>query len=204
MRIRPAGDSALLVELDDLAAVHALRAGVLDAGLSGVEDVVAGARTLLLVIDPLTADRRAITAALPDLLADAAGSAVEGPLVEVPVRYTGPDLDEVAGLTGFRPAEVVRRHSAPIYTVAFLGFSPGFGYLVGLDPALHVPRRDTPRPSVPAGSVAIAGDSAAIYPQPTPGGWRLLGSTELRVFDPAADPPALLAPGHRVRFVPIT
>ena len=123
-----------------------------------------------------------------------------GDLVEIPVRYDGEDLDEVAQLTGLDPSEVVRRHTAPTYTVAFLGFSPGFPYLVGLDPALEVPRLDTPRTSIPAGSVGLAGTQTGIYPTASPGGWRLIGRTEATLFDPARDPPSRLAPGGRLRF----
>lgn len=120
----------------------------------------------------------------------------------MPVHYDGADLDEVATLTGLPVEEVVTRHAGPTYTVALLGFLPGFPYLTGLDPALRVRRRDTPRTAVPGGSVAIAADQTAIYPRRSPGGWRLLGRTELVLFDPDQDPPALLRPADRVRFVP--
>jgi KipI family sensor histidine kinase inhibitor len=140
-----------------------------------------------------------LAAALPTLELPPA-EAVAGDPVEIPVRYDGEDLDEVAHLTGLDAGEVVRRHTAPEYTVAFLGFSPGFPYLVGLDPALEVPRRDTPRTSIPAGSVGLAGTQTGIYPSASPGGWRLIGRTEVTLFDPARDPPALLAPGGRLRF----
>ncbi|HYQ75686.1 5-oxoprolinase/urea amidolyase family protein, partial [Cellulomonas sp.] len=120
----------------------------------------------------------------------------------IPVRYDGPDLAEVARLTGLDEREVVRRHAAAEYTVAFGGFMPGFAYLTGLDPALHVPRRATPRERVPAGSVAVAGEFAAVYPAATPGGWMLLGTCDVPLFDVDRDPPALLRPGARVRFVP--
>jgi KipI family sensor histidine kinase inhibitor len=109
----------------------------------------------------------------------------------------------VAELAGIGRDEVVQRHAASAFTVAYLGFSPGFGYLTGLDPVLHVPRRDSPRTAVPTGSVAIAGPYAAVYPSPSPGGWRLLGRTELRLWDVTRDPPSLLQPGTRVRFVPV-
>lgn len=121
--------------------------------------------------------------------------------VVLPVRYDGADLAEVASLTGLGVDEVVRRHTAATYTVAFGGFMPGFAYLTGLDPALHVPRRSSPRPRVPAGSVAVAGEFAAVYPAATPGGWRLLGTCATPLFDVHRDPPALLRPGTRVRFV---
>ncbi len=126
---------------------------------------------------------------------------------EVPVCYEvefAPDLGEVASLCGRTPAEVVELHRAGRYSVRFIGFSPGFPYLEGLAPALHVPRRESPRPRVPAGSVAIAGAQAGIYPCETPGGWRIIGRTPLRLFDAMRSPPALLGIGDEVRFVPIS
>lgn len=121
----------------------------------------------------------------------------------IPVAYTGPDLAAVAAACGLAPAEVVALHSQARYEVAFLGFLPGFAYLTGLPKALWLPRRATPRPRVPPGAVAIANDQAAIYPQASPGGWHLLGTTPLTLFDPAATPPTLLQPGDTVAFVPI-
>ena len=115
--------------------------------------------------------------------------------------YDGEDLPEVCRLTGLSREQVVRRHAAPDYVVAFLGFIPGFPYLVGLDQALHVPRRPTPRTAVPAGSVGLAGSQTGVYPRTTPGGWQLLGHTDVVLFDPHREPPALLAPGDRLRFV---
>jgi KipI family sensor histidine kinase inhibitor len=200
VRLRPAGERGLLVEVEDLETVHRLHAAVRRLGQPGVVELVPGYRTLLVVADPERAGALdELAARLPGLELPPA-EAVAGELVEVPVRYDGEDLDEVARLTGLDADEVVRRHTAPEYTVAFLGFSPGFPYLVGLDPALRVPRRDTPRTSIPAGSVGLAGDQTGIYPSASPGGWRLIGRTEVTLFDPARDPPALLAPGGRVRF----
>jgi biotin-dependent carboxylase-like uncharacterized protein len=121
--------------------------------------------------------------------------------VVLPVRYEGADLAEVTRTTGLDEAEVVRRHAAATYTVAFGGFMPGFAYLTGLDPALRVPRRSSPRERVPEGSVAIAGEFAAVYPAATPGGWMLLGTCDVPLFDVRREPPALLRPGTRVRFV---
>jgi KipI family sensor histidine kinase inhibitor len=200
VRLRPAGERGLLVEVEDLDTVHRLRAALRQLGQPGVVELVPGYRTLLVVADPEGAGTLdELAARLPGLELPPA-EAVAGEPVEVPVRYDGEDLDEVARLTGLDATEVVRRHTAPEYTVAFLGFSPGFPYLVGLDPALRVPRRDTPRTSIPAGSVGLAGDQTGIYPSASPGGWRLIGRTEVTLFDPARDPPALLAPGGRVRF----
>lgn len=126
-------------------------------------------------------------------------------LHEIPVRYDGPDLAEVAACCGFNADEVIARHSAPVYEVALIGFSPGFPYLAGLDPALHLPRRAAPRPRVPVGAVAIGGSHAGVYSVETPGGWHLLGATSTRLFDPARpdEEMFLLRPGDRVRFVPL-
>jgi KipI family sensor histidine kinase inhibitor len=121
-------------------------------------------------------------------------------LVEIPVTYDGADLAEVAELTGLTPAEVAARHAAAEYTVAFCGFSPGFGYLTGGDPALDVPRLATPRTKVPAGSVAIAEAFTGVYPRELPGGWRILGTTTAVLWDLDRDPPGLFVPGTRVRF----
>ena len=200
MKVRVAGERGLLVEVEDLATVHRLHAALRELDPPGVVELVPAYRTVLIVADPGQAE------ALDDLAARLPGlelppaEAVAGETVEIPVRYDGEDLPEVAGLTGLEPEEVVRRHTAPEYTVAFLGFSPGFPYLVGLDPALEVPRRDTPRTSIPAGSVALAGNQTGIYPSASPGGWQLIGHTDVALFDPARDPPALLAPGTRLRF----
>ncbi|MBX6766092.1 MAG: 5-oxoprolinase subunit PxpB [Actinomadura rubrobrunea] len=201
MRVRRAGDTALLVETDDLAAAHRLHAAVRDAALPGVVDVVPGERTVLVVADPARCDLGRLAARLTDLPLPASASG-GAPPVEIPVVYDGADLEEVAELTGLSPEEVVRRHSESRYTVAYLGFSPGFGYLTGLDPALHVPRRESPRTAVPAGSVAIAGPYSAVYPSQSPGGWRLLGRSDLPLWDVRRDPPSLLQPGTHVRFVP--
>ncbi len=121
--------------------------------------------------------------------------------MEVRVRYDGPDLDEVARLTGLTVAEVVAAHTGTPWRVAFGGFAPGFAYLVGGDPRLRVPRRATPRPSVPAGSVGLAGEFSGVYPRSSPGGWQLLGTSEAPLWDERRDPPALLGPGALVRFV---
>jgi KipI family sensor histidine kinase inhibitor len=201
----PYGPDALLVDLPGLDAVRALDDALRADPLVGAVDVVPAARTLLVRFD---GEVRA-SAAAGDLAARAARAAdepagsraVTEPVV-LPVRYDGADLAEVARLTGLDEAEVVRRHAAATYTVAFGGFMPGFAYLTGLDPVLHVPRRSSPRERVPAGAVAIAGEFAAVYPAATPGGWMLLGTCDVPLFDVNRHPPALLRPGARVRFAP--
>lgn len=127
--------------------------------------------------------------------------AVAGREVVIPVAYDGADLDEVARLTGLSRREVVAAHTGTSWRVAFGGFAPGFAYLVGGDPRLQVPRRDTPRTSVPAGSVALAGEFSGVYPRESPGGWQLVGRTDRVMWDVDREPPALLAPGATVRFV---
>jgi KipI family sensor histidine kinase inhibitor len=204
VRLRPAGERGLLVEVEDLETVHRLHAALRELDPPGVVELVPGYRTVLIVADPAQAAvLDDLATRLPELELPPA-EAVAGETVEIPVSYDGEDLPEVASLTGLEPEEVVRRHTAAEYTVAFLGFSPGFPYLVGLDPALEVPRRDTPRTSIPAGSVGLAGNQTGIYPTASPGGWQLIGHTEVTLFDPARDPPALLAPGTRLRFTVAT
>ncbi len=204
MRLRPAGERGLLVEVEDLETVHRLHAALRQLDPPGLVELVPGYRTVLIVADPAQAAvLDDLATRLPELELPPA-EAVAGETVEIPVSYDGEDLPEVASLTGLEPEEVVRHHTAPEYTVAFLGFSPGFPYLVGLDPALEVPRRDTPRTSIPAGSVGLAGNQTGIYPTASPGGWQLIGHTEVTLFDPARDPPALLAPGTRLRFTVAT
>ncbi|HJP98503.1 MAG TPA: 5-oxoprolinase subunit PxpB [Rhodanobacteraceae bacterium] len=136
----------------------------------------------------------------------AGSSQPTGRPIEIPVCYGdeyGPDLDAVAEQVRLARGEVIERHTAAEYTVAMLGFAPGFPYLLGLDPTLHMPRRANPRTGVPAGSVAIGGAQTGIYPRKLPGGWQLIGRTPLVLFDPERQPPCLLAPGNRVRFVAI-
>ncbi len=197
MRLLPYGDRAVLVELPGSDAVRALHAAA--RALPGVEELVPAERTLLVVAAP--ADLAAVTAALR-ALRPAPVPAGAGPLVELPVVYDGEDLADVAARTGLAPGEVVARHSGATYAVASTGFAPGFAYLSGLDPLLHLPRRDTPRVRVPAGSVAVAAGWSAVYPRASPGGWHMLGRTDAVLFDVDRDPPALLVPGTRVRFVP--
>jgi len=192
--VRRVGDRAALIELPgNDAAVRVARAL---AGRSDLEDVVPGHRTVLVTWPPGGSRPGDL-----DSIGDAAAVAEPGRELEIPVVYDGPDLGEVGQLTGVSPEEVVERHVAAHYTVGFLGFAPGFAYLLGGDEQLHVPRLPRPRERVPAGSVAIAGPYSGIYPRESPGGWRLLGRTSVTLFDPARNPPALMAPGDRVRFV---
>lgn len=199
MTVLPCGDAGLLVEVDGLPEVLALADAVRAAGLDGVLDVVPAARTVLLTTDrgtDLAALRRAVLA----LPVDPAAAPPEGTAVRIPVVYDGPDLDEVAALTGLDRAGVVAAHTGTPWRVAFGGFAPGFAYLTGGDPRLHVARRDEPRTSVPAGSVGLAGEFSGIYPRASPGGWQLLGRTDAVLWDPDREPAALLQPGAVVRF----
>ncbi|WP_047869505.1 allophanate hydrolase subunit 1 [Nocardiopsis sp. RV163] len=199
MRVLTCADSGVLVEVADLAEVIALRAALRARPLPGVTDVVPAARTLLLRIEPGT-DPAAVAAAVTGLpLAPGAGPD-SGDTVTIPVFYDGEDLDDVAELTGLTRRGVVEAHTNATWTVAFCGFAPGFGYMVGDDPRLNVPRRGEARTRVPAGSVALAGEFAGVYPRSSPGGWRLLGRTEAPIWDLDRDPPGLLRPGVRVRF----
>lgn len=202
MRLLPYGDRALLAELDPatvLPALDALR------GLPGVDELVPGARTLLIRFDPGRFEATLTGGVLTDLLADLvpapAGSGAGEP-ISIPVRYDGPDLDLIADEAGCSVAAVVQRHTERVYSVAFCGFAPGFAYLTGLDETLWQPRLAEPRTAVPAGSVGIAGEFTGVYPRSSPGGWRLLGRTDAQLWDLDRTPPALLTPGARVRFVP--
>ncbi len=200
MRLLRCGRRAALVELDDLAAVLGLYAALQRQLPEGVNELVPAARTLLVGYDPARTDLNRLGAlldSLPALPPEPGGEQQ----VQVRVRYDGEDLTEVAGLTGLSERAVVERHVAGGYTCAFCGFSAGFAYLTGLDPVLHVARRDTPRTKVPAGAVAIADEFSAVYPRDSPGGWRILGHTDDAVWDLGRDPPTLLAPGTRVSFV---
>lgn len=201
MRFLPCGDDAVLVELSDLEAAVALARSLAARPVPGMVDAVPGSRTVLVQLAP-HADRDAVRG---DLLTRTGSTHApdDAETVEVGVVYDGEDLDEVAALTGLTPAEVVERHAAAVYEVAFTGFAPGFAYLSGLDPALHVPRRETPRRRIPAGAVAIAGEFSGVYPRSSPGGWRLLGRTPDAMWDLDRAQPALLRPGMRVRFVPL-
>jgi KipI family sensor histidine kinase inhibitor len=168
------------------------------APLPGQRDLVPAARTVLVVLDRAPSDLDAAT--LRRLDPSASASAAAGKSLELPVVFDGADLADVAELTGRSVAALVEALTTAELTVAFGGFAPGFGYLSGLPEELHVPRRATPRTRVPAGSVALAGPFAGVYPQASPGGWQLVGRTDAVLFDVDRDPPALLVPGTAVRF----
>jgi KipI family sensor histidine kinase inhibitor len=199
MRLLPCGSNALLVELDDLEEVLGYYAALEAEPPAGVVDIVPAARTVMVVTDPAHTDLAHLERSLHNTVARKDRRA-SGELVEIPVVYDGPDLADIAALLGCDVAEVVRRHTADEWTVAFCGFAPGFGYLTGQSD-WNVPRRESPRTKVPAGSVALAGEFSGVYPRESPGGWQLLGRTEVVVFDLNRDPAALLHPGGRVRFI---
>jgi KipI family sensor histidine kinase inhibitor len=211
-RIREAGDSALLLELEPVidAEVNArairIAASVRDARIAGVRDVFPTYRSVAVLFDPLTAD--------PSLIVHALRTAQQGlsPVpeartIEIPVSYggdDGPDLESVAARAGVSKQEVIDRHAAVTYRVFMLGFLPGFAYLGGVDPSIAAPRHATPRPRVPAGSVGIAGRQTGVYPRESPGGWQLIGRTPLAMFDPLRSPASLVSPGDQVRFLPVS
>jgi KipI family sensor histidine kinase inhibitor len=208
-RLLPCGESAVLVEVDGLDEVLALHAALAARSLPGLADLVPAARTVLVVAETaaaLPSVRERVRAVLDE-------PALRGPrrpgaltsveVVTVEVRYDGEDLAEVAHHTGLTPDEVVAAHTASSWTAAFSGFAPGFAYLTGGDPRLHVPRRTEPRTRVPAGAVGLAGPFSGVYPRASPGGWQVIGHTEAVLWDLDRDPPALLPPGVQVRFVAV-
>ncbi|MFE0423912.1 allophanate hydrolase subunit 1 [Streptomyces sp. NPDC058953] len=203
MRALRVGERGLLIELADGDEVGALHAELLRRRAAGllppVTEIVPAARTVLL---DGVADPGGLAAELAGWEPAPAGGTARG-AVEVPVRYDGPDLAEVAALWGVADDEVAAIHSAVEFRVAFCGFAPGFGYLTGLPARYAVPRRATPRTAVPSGALGLAGPYSGVYPRASPGGWRLIGRTDLELWDPGRDPAALLSPGVRVRFVPV-
>jgi KipI family sensor histidine kinase inhibitor len=199
MRVRAVGADALLLEVDDPAGWFAELWRRRELGELVVQDIVPGARTVLL---DGVADPSGVAAAVRTWRPDPSATA-SGPLVEIAAVFDGPDLPDVARFWRIQPDEVVDRLARTEFHVAFCGFAPGFAYLAGLPDELAVPRLETPRAKVPAGSVGLADRYAGVYPTNSPGGWRLVGRTEASLFDHTRAQPALLAPGTRVRFVPI-
>ncbi|MEJ3657968.1 carboxyltransferase domain-containing protein [Actinomycetes bacterium KLBMP 9759] len=215
MRIRAYGRTALLVDLDSLDDVLELLAQVQRNPPCGLLDAVPAARTLLISIDTRQSSLASAAAAVRDVArtqtSQPAGSVPPDEALRlpdtapdeilVPVTYDGPDLPDVARMLECTPAHVVRRHLAMSYAVAFIGFAPGFYFLAGGDRFLQVPRRPSPRTTVPRGAVALAGEFTGIYPRAGPGGWQVIGSTTAPLWDLDRRPSALLAPKTRVRFV---
>ncbi|MEV6349219.1 allophanate hydrolase subunit 1 [Actinoplanes sp. NPDC051851] len=199
MRIRPAGPSAVLLELDDAEAVsgaYRLLTTARNQGRLTAREIVPAARTVL--IDGVT-DPGPLTALLrePTSTPETERST---PTIKILATYDGDDIDDVARLWHTDRAGVVAIHTGTAFRVAFCGFAPGFAYLTGLDPRYHVPRRPSPRTRVPAGTVALAGPYSGVYPTASPGGWQCIGRTREVLFDLESDPPALLTPGAVVRF----
>ncbi len=209
--LTPLGDSAFVLRTGNslgevLGAARKLEAGQLD----GVEEVIPAFASVGIFLAAPPRNLEEVAKEILAVLGKRArrGKGAAGPrLIEVPVCYESgfaPDLEEVAEHCRLTPNELVKRHAAARYRVRCVGFTPGFPYLSGLPPALAMPRRATPRTSVPAGSVAIGGIHTGIYPLSSPGGWNLIGRTPLSLFDPTRPAPALLRPGDRVRFRPIS
>ncbi len=196
MQILPMGVAAVIVE-NPPASPAAWALGLRELDLPGLVDVVPAAATVLVTCVDAAALAGAIArfAEVVPLRASA-----DAGTVTIDVVYEGEDLEAVAAAAELSPEQVIELHTSAVYQVAFCGFAPGFGYLAGLPPALHLPRRASPRTRVPAGSVAIAAAYTAVYPRPSPGGWHLLGRTERVLFDPEREPPAVLQPGTTVRF----
>jgi KipI family sensor histidine kinase inhibitor len=198
LAVRPVGTTAVLAELSGLHDVLALQALLLEQPLPGQVDVLAAAETVMVKAESPAAARRMASLLLElDLTVR---SHAEGTLVTIDTVYDGEDLAEVGRLTGLGAEGVVAAHTGQVWTVAFGGFAPGFGYMVGENQALEVPRRSSPRTAVPAGSVALAGNYSAVYPRKSPGGWQLIGRTAAHMWDLGREQPALAAPGDRVQF----
>jgi len=208
-----AGDSALVVEFGDEISlgvnrkVHAVADALGKASLPGLAEAVPTYRSLLIHYDPLRLSCDEVKAFVSAVLQTCEEKPPLRPrVVEIPVAYGGgfgPDIEFVAEYNGLAVEEVIRLHSGTAYIVYMMGFAPGFTYLGGMPEAIATPRLETPRTLVPAGSVGIAGEQTGIYPIATPGGWRLIGRTPLKLFDPERDPPTLVQAGDAVRFVPI-
>jgi KipI family sensor histidine kinase inhibitor len=210
-RISPVGESAMLLELGESLdkhvnhKVHVLDDWMEKTPLNGVQARVPAYASLLVMYDPLQVTGADVKGWMEKCIENCPMGKIHATKeVEIAVRYgdeEGPDLVFVAEYHGLTPAEVVRRHTTKTYHVGMMGFTPGFAYLMGLDPDLATPRLSTPRTRVPAGSVGIAGGQTGIYPLESPGGWRIIGRTDRVMFNPEHEPPFLLSPGDKVRFV---
>ncbi|WP_297437049.1 5-oxoprolinase subunit PxpB [Thermococcus sp.] len=210
MKFKPLGDSALLISFGEVIGeeinekIHSLARAIERANFEWLVEVVPAYSSLAVIYDPVLIDFERVKRTIEGL--EFSSEKFEGKLVKIPVLYGGeygPDLEFVAQHNGLSVDKVIEIHSKPTYRVHFLGFLPGFAYLGGMDERIATPRLGRPRLKVPAGSVGIAGKQTGIYPLESPGGWRLIGRTPLRLFDPSKEPPTLLRPGDRVRFVPV-
>ena len=205
---RPSSSSAAAasgVDVDANARAIAIAAAVTQRSIAGVRDVVPSFRSVTVFFDPLATDVSEVTAALGESM-HAAPPVSSERIIDVPVVYGGdggPDLADVAAFARISPEAVIERHAGRTYRVCMLGFSPGFAYMASVDDTIAMPRRETPRVRVPAGSVGIAGLQTGIYPSESPGGWQIIGRTATTLFDPGRVPPALFSAGDRVRFVPL-
>jgi inhibitor of KinA len=212
-RILPVGEAAFTVEFGDAVdaalnrRVHALDAHLRARSVPGLVETVPTYRSLLVTYNPQVSRADAMRNVLTEALASQATvDAPEGRLVEIPVHYggtCGPDLADVAAHCGLTEQAVIELHAQPVYAVAMLGFAPGFAYLLGLPETLATPRLTTPRLRVPPGSVGIAGAQTGVYALETPGGWRIIGRTDLALFDLSREAPFALQAGDRVRFIPL-
>jgi KipI family sensor histidine kinase inhibitor len=201
-RLLPSGESALLVECDSLDEVLALHDALAAEPPAGLVELVPAARTILVAVDPERLPLESAATWVRRIPAEPAARRAGRTADEVTIGvvYDGDDLASAAGLLGISVEALVARHQAAEWRVAFIGFAPGFGYLVSDDWPFELPRLDAPRPRVPAGAVALAGAFGGVYPRQSPGGWRLIGRTDAELWNPAAPSPALLLPGRRVRF----
>lgn len=208
IRVVPFGEAALLVELEQRVdhGIAARAAAIADVWEQlGHGPAVPTYAAALLRFDPLALDAARAEAAARTLAerTDAVATLETGILHEIPTRYDGEDLEEVARLSSLSVPELIAAHTGRDHLAFFVGFMPGFAYLGELDPRIVAPRLGSPRSSVPAGAVAVADGQTAVYPGTSPGGWRLIGSTDACMFDPERDPPALIRSGDRVRFIDV-
>jgi KipI family sensor histidine kinase inhibitor len=208
-QVAPAGDRALLVTVGRsidpklLGEVLALDRALQDRPPSGLVSTVPAYASLLCRYDPAATDSARLEATIREFEGTVEGSIPSGPVVDIPTRYDGPDLPDVALRTNLTPAGVIGQHAHREYLVYCVGFAPGFTYAGVVSDRLELPRLASPRVRVPAGSIGIAGRQTGIYAVDSPGGWNLIGRTDLRLFDPAAEPPVRFRPGDRLRFIPI-
>jgi KipI family sensor histidine kinase inhibitor len=203
-RILRCGATALLVELVSLEAVIALRLHLGRSPIDGVVEMVSAYRTLLVRYDPaMVSEQRLRELLIQTVPAGEALKETSAGIMEIPVIYDGEDLEDVATITGLGVAGVIGLHTEQVWTSAFCGFSPGFSYLVAPGWRLGIPRRTSSRTLVPAGAVALAGGFSGVYPRSSPGGWQLIGRTEVSMWSLGRNPPALAPAGALVRFVDV-